>query len=129
MNAAQDQNGNPAGFPILLDGPAEIEAADLGHPQIEHHQVDGLAVQQFERFGGLAGFEDAIALILQDSPNDAAIDGTGIDQQNGGLVVIHQDIGEPEIPGARVKPLRKLSDCVLWFGHAGLHLADRPGGD
>ncbi len=54
--------------PLDLDAPQQLDAVDVGHPDIEQHHRRMLALDEIHHLGGAAGIEHAESFVAQNSP-------------------------------------------------------------
>ena len=69
--------------PLGLDAAEQLDAVDVGHPDVEQDQRRILARNQVHHAGGVAGVEHAKALVTQNSPQ----------RRPNPLLIIHHQYG------------------------------------
>ncbi len=66
----------------VAQAPADLEAVEVGHGDVEDHRVAGIGAEALQRLGPVRGLEDVVAF-QRERPPERVLD--------GGLVVNHED--------------------------------------
>src|SRR5262249_48784598 len=106
----EEQHRNLGDRGILADTPAGLEAADAGHQDVEHDEIDALAHEQLERLLAGRTCYDFEVSGLEMSPRDEAVLRRVVDDEHA--VAIHAG---PRTKRSIVSPKLRTSIGLLMY--------------